>query len=329
MDRGSNRLWLATALMLGALALLCGSAAAGVTSGTDRGAAKGKGLTRAERNALDIARISARGGSWGVIVRVRFKGDVHAALGRGRLRRAAVAMILHPRSRRQRPAVLATRGPSKSMDTLRRTRSRNVMIVRDGRQLDFMVLGGGLEGVRRIEIKTVPDTRRGHSRAAVTRPLSRIELETLLRIAAADKGSVGAPSAPNPDPDICRLLREDARTYAKQEEDRSNERIQAIRRGDSKTVDELNRIIPQVKAARNRLRPVLGRNRCFRIDASFGYEHFQGFTHICGDFIYDLPVALFQPGAYRLFRLNEQTGVFEEVRGAFFAAAYGRSPRSR
>jgi hypothetical protein len=74
---------------------------------------------------------------------------------------------------------------------------------------------------------------------------------------------------------------------------------------------------------------VLGRNRYFSINASFGYEHFQGFTRICGDFIYDLPVALFQPGAYRLFRLNGQTGVFEELRAPSSRAAYGRSPRSR
>jgi hypothetical protein len=304
-------------LLAGTLVIVPGAANAGVRSVTDRGAAKARGLAPAERKALDIDRITARGGTWGLIVKVRFKGDLNAAMGRGHLRRAIVALILHPRSRGQRPAVLATRGPLRSPDTLRRTRSGDVAIVRDGRRLDFLVLGGGLQNVRRIEIKAIADVQRPRSRRAVSRPLTNAELNNLLAIAAADNGSVPGVPVPNPDPDICRLLREDARVYARQEEDRSNERIQAILRGESKKVDDLNRIIPQIKAARSRLRPVLGRNRCFSINTSFGYEHFQGFTRICGNFNYDLPVALFQPGAYKLFRLNEQTGVFEEVSGAF------------
>jgi hypothetical protein len=317
--RGNIRLWLATLSALGALALLPAPATAGVTSVTDRGTARAKGLSASERKALDIARITARGGSWGVIVRVRFKGNVHAALGRGRLRRAAVAMILRPRNRRQRPAVLAARGPARSMDTLRRTSSRNVTIVRDRRQVDFLILGGGLANVRRIDVKAIADMRRPRSRRAIVRPLTAAELELLLNTAPADGGSLAAPPAPDPDPDVCRLLREDAVTYARQEEERVAERNEAIRRGDRAQVEDLNRIIPQIKGARGRLRPVLGRNRCVKIDATFGYEHFQGFTHICGEFVYDLPVAQFFPGTYRLFRLDEQSGIFVEVPRAFFA----------
>jgi hypothetical protein len=277
-----------------------------------------RGLSAAERRALDIDTITASGASWGVTVRVRFKGDVRA-LGRGNLRSAIVAMVLRPRSGAQRPSALATRGPLRRLDTLRRTSTTDVGIVRDGRQIDFMVLGGGLANVRRIEIKAFASTPRAGARGSANRPMTNAELNNLLANAGADNGSVAAPGVPNPDPDICRLLREDARVYARQEEDRSSERIQAILRGQSAQVDDLNRIIPQIKRARSRLRPVLGRNRCFSINTGFGYEHYEGFTRICGDFTYDLPVALFQPGAYRLFRLNEQTGVFEEVRGAFFS----------
>jgi hypothetical protein len=306
-------------LLAATLAIVPGAAHAGVRSVTDRGAPTAGGLAPAERKALDIDRITARGGTWGVIVKVRFKGDLNAAMGRGHLRRAAAALILHPRGRAQLPAVLATRGPLRSPDTLRRTRSSNVAIVRDGRRLDFMLLGGGLQNVKRIEVKAIADVRRPRSRRALTRPLTAPELNQLLARAAGDTGSVPGVPVPNPDPDICRLLREDARTYAAQEEARSDERRRAVVRGDRRAVDDLNRIIPQIKNARARLRPVLGRNRCFSVNTSFGYEHFQGFTHICGGFTYDLPVAQFFPGAYRLFRLNETTGVFEEVPGAFFA----------
>jgi hypothetical protein len=312
-----HRLWLAATALAAAISVVPSTASAGVRSATDRGSPPARGLTTAERNALDIDRITARGGTWGLIVRVRFKGDVNAALGKGNLRNAVIAMVLNPRNRRQRRSVLATRGALNALDTLRATSSSNVGIVRDGRQVDFTILGPGLAGVRSIEIRALANVPRSRVRVAVTRALTNAELNNLLAQAAADTGSLTAPAAPNPDPDICRLLREDARTYARQEEDRSQERIQAILRGQSAKVDDLNRIIPQIKQARSRLRPVLGRNRCFSINTSFGYEHFQGFTRICGDFIYDLPVALFQPGAYRLFRLNEATGVYEEVRNAF------------
>jgi hypothetical protein len=304
------------ATLLAALGVAAPAAPAAERSAIDRGGVSTPGLTAAERRALDIDRITARGGPWGVIVRVRLKGDI-TALGRGRLRSAIVAMVLHPRSRTQRPSVLATRGPLNRLDILRRTRTADVDVVRDLREIDFMVLGGGLASVRRIEIKAFASAPRPRARGAVKRPLTVAELNNLLAQAPADDGSVAAP--PVADPDVCRLLREDARTYARQEEERSNERIQAILRGQSANVDDLNRIIPQIKTARSRLRPVLGRNRCFSINTSFGYEHFQGFTRICGDFNYDLPVALFQPGAYRLFRLNEVTGVFEEVPNAFDA----------
>jgi hypothetical protein len=301
------------------LALAPVPANADVTSAKDRGSPPRTGLTRAERKALDIDKVTARGSTWGVIVRVRFKGDVHRALGKGHLRRALITMVLQPRDSGQRAAVLATRGSPKRMDTFHSTSSTDVGILRDGRQIDFMVIGPGLERVRRIEVRALVNGPRLSARTAATRALTDAEVNNLLAIAAADNGSVRAPLAPNPDPDICRLLREDARTYARQEEDRSNERIQAILRGQGAKVDDLNRIIPQIKNARSRLRPVLGRNMCFSIGTSFGYEHYEGFTHICGSFNYDLPVALFQPGSYRLFRLNELTGIFEEVPRAFFA----------
>ena len=96
--------------------VLPASASAGSLTKRDRGGVSKAltnrlHLTTQERRALDIASVQVTGKEvFGVVVDVRFKGNVERRIGRGHLKRAAIALVLEPRSRRAKSTVIVTQG---------------------------------------------------------------------------------------------------------------------------------------------------------------------------------------------------------------------------
>jgi hypothetical protein len=167
-------------LVLLALALPV-TASAGTIAKRDSGGvpkkvAKRFGLTKKERRALDIAsvRVTGREG-FGVFVKARFKGNVERLLGRGHLRRAAIALVLRPKSKAARPSVLVTLGPAKAQRVLRRTRSRTVGVIRRGRTVTFFIRGAGFSGVASAQVKAIPRAPRPGRGAAAAQGVPGLE----------------------------------------------------------------------------------------------------------------------------------------------------------
>jgi hypothetical protein len=118
---------------------------------------RAKGVNDQERYALDIARVNATGGRFGLIVDVMFGGDTDALLGKGRLRDATVTVVLH---RRAGALTVSTRGP----DAAERS-GRDVIRRRE----TFQFFALGVSGVQRIEARVMVG-RRIVDRASVRRP---------------------------------------------------------------------------------------------------------------------------------------------------------------
>lgn len=317
----------------------------------DKGGAKGKGLTRTERKALDIKRVSARGGDFGVLVRVRFKGDLQESIGRRHLRRSLVALVLRPKSESGSPTVLATTGAAGKARTLRSSRSKRVGVVRDGDDLLFYVFGGGLDRVKRIQVKAFKRRPRARATGAADDIiLDQQALDAILDGTPADSASLPTPSTS--ESNICEVLLEEYRTYLRQLKERTKEANELDERKDQAEEELQNAGTPQEHAAAQkkldaaerasnaadetvetlqtiikRARRELVRFQCFKIVVrSVGYEHGQGFTDVCGEAAYDPPEAVFDdrgavlPQAV-LFRRRED-GSFERVKDAAFS---GRS----
>ena len=150
-----------------------GGALAGEVTGTDpAGDVKAKGLTAKERAAIDVVSMNVTGEEGlGLFATVTFKGNIQQAIGRGNLKRALVALILQPQPGKGSPAGLVTWGaelvykrkrisktktvlvPTTEAKDLRRTRSEQVGIVRNGRELFFFILGPGFSSVETVEVK--------------------------------------------------------------------------------------------------------------------------------------------------------------------------------
>jgi hypothetical protein len=164
-------------------------AAADARTKRDRGGPRGE-------PALDVARVTAIGSADGLVVSARMRGNFERQAGRGDLERAGIALILRPKSRSARPAILGTTGPSRRPTNLLRTRSRQVGVARIGRTVDFVIRGGGLENVRRIEVKTFErlPRRGGGARASDDIRISEEQANALLGDDGADKATVGTPS---------------------------------------------------------------------------------------------------------------------------------------
>jgi hypothetical protein len=195
---------LALGLILALLLVGAPSAAhAGAVHKLDRGGVKAKGLSRAQRAALDIKRVSAVGGSFGLVVSVRFKGNVQGLLGRGRLGRAAVALVLRPKRGRGSPAVLATTGRGKRARTLRRTRTKQVEVVRLGRELRFYVLGTGVSNLRRLQVKSFARLGRGARASDNEIVLDKALYDKIVNSEGSDQINLGPPSAA----EACKELR--------------------------------------------------------------------------------------------------------------------------
>ena len=155
--------------------VLPASASAGSLTKRDRGGVSKAPtqrlhLTTQERRALDIASVQVTGKEvFGVVVDVRFKGNVERRIGRGHLKRAAIALALEPRSRRAKSTVIVTQSAGNSQRIRRRTRSKNAGAIRTGRSVKFFVQGSGFSGVKAVE--GPHDSARAESREA--RPRGR------------------------------------------------------------------------------------------------------------------------------------------------------------
>lgn len=145
-------------MVVGLLLALTAPAHASTVSATDeRGDA---------RKAIDIVKVEAVGDvETGLLVTATFRGNIERRLGRGPLKRAAVAMILQPRTEEQLSAGVITQGPGSVGQTLERTRSGDVGVVRDGKRLTFFIAGTGSENVGSIVVRVIPAVQR---RAAAT-----------------------------------------------------------------------------------------------------------------------------------------------------------------
>jgi hypothetical protein len=144
---------------------------AGSITKRDRGGVSSKvakrfNLTRQERRALDVASVQVTGrNNLGVVVDVRFKGNVERLVGRGHLKRAAIALILEPKSRSAKSSVIVTQGPPTSQRIRRRTRSNSAGAIRTGRSVKFFIQGDGFGGVRAVKVRALPRAPRAATRA--------------------------------------------------------------------------------------------------------------------------------------------------------------------
>ncbi len=135
------------------------------TTATDRRRdVRATGINDLERRAIDIARVNATGGRFGLIVDVVFGGDADARLGKSGLRNATVALVLHRRG--------GARTTVSTRDTQR--------VVRQRETFQFFALG--VAGVQRIEVRVTIGGRTVDS-ATVRRPSSSTAAacETLAR----------------------------------------------------------------------------------------------------------------------------------------------------
>jgi hypothetical protein len=115
----------------------------------------GRGLTKKERQALDIASVHVVGEEGlGLFVTVTFKGNLQQRIGRGHLKDALVALVLQPMPGAGASAGLVTAGAGSIGETFRKTASKDVAVIRDGRRLHFVVLGPGFGHVESISVRT-------------------------------------------------------------------------------------------------------------------------------------------------------------------------------
>ena len=221
--------------------MLPAPALADTVSGTDRGGVRSRGLITAERRALDIDKLKAIGSEAGLLVSVDLKGNTQRRLGRGHLRRALVAVVLVPRSGSGgAPAVLATRGPGPTGETLRRTRSKDVLVTRDGDKLLFSFLGDVLANVARIEVATFTRAALRRARAA------QIPGQGQIFGAGARLADSTAVRVPDPAVAACETLR--AAVAAKERE------VDGLADGIKQYQNRLDRKIPALDRIKTQLR---------------------------------------------------------------------------
>jgi hypothetical protein len=286
---GTRRLTLLLAFAVVGPAAQVPVAEAGDVSVRDRGSVKSKGLTRAERSALDVQRVRARGAKIGLFVTVRFKGDFAGRIGRGRLKRALAALVLHPKGPKRKPSILATTGPAGKARTLRGTRSTDVGALREGRQVTFFIVGGGLAGVKRIEVKVFRARPRGSRRvrAAQLQLLPDEFGRAILEAEADDETGLGTPSLS--DEEFCRALLGDYKLNRRLLDERLDEsNREATGKGNTRPRKELDQTIADLGRLVRSLRTQLVRAGCIRYGVSaIGFEHGSGETVVCLDVSYN------------------------------------------
>jgi hypothetical protein len=191
----------AAALAVSSLVLLGAQiAGAGDVTQKDRaGDVSAKGLTKAERDAIDIVSVRVVGQEGlGVFVTATFRGDFEKWFGRGHLKNAVAVMVLHPKPGKGEPAGIVTEGAGKGERDLRQSRSETVATVRKGRELTFALVGGGFSNVDKVEVKVITDEKSASARVTAQSsppPLSRARWGKLLKQAGRDAAIATALAA--------------------------------------------------------------------------------------------------------------------------------------
>ncbi len=317
----------ATVLLLLALPA---PASADTTSKRDRGGSGSAGP------ALDIVRVTATGNAAGLVVSVRTRGNFERQVGRGDLKGAGMALVLRPKSSAARASLLATTGPSRRQTNLFRTRSRRVGIARIGRTVNFVIRGGGLESVGRIELRTFESLSRrsGGARAADDIRITEQQARTILGEDGVDTATVGTPSAGEAS---CPELLETART-ARATARQLNEYV--LRLLDARLPQSQVRAAQRAEAAVQELYATTlleAARKCGTGAEAIcsGYRHISAGTSIVGaDFGFtDIFGSRLTIQSFTFEYLNPETGRYEPVRGetndrtSMFPLAEGRLVR--
>jgi hypothetical protein len=143
-------------VLIGALWLASAAAAADVTGPDPAGDVKAKGLTAAERAALDVVSVRVVGEpGLGVFVTATFRGNFEQRVGRGHLKTALAALVLVPKPDAGIPAGLVTAGKGPVGTVLEHTGTEAVGAVREGKTVTFFVAGPGFENVASVEVRTL------------------------------------------------------------------------------------------------------------------------------------------------------------------------------
>ena len=118
-----------------------------------RGDMRVPGLTKAERSAMDITRISTLyDGAGLLIVDVRVAGNINGLMGRGHLRRALAGIMIQPR--RGRSTAIVTTGSRRAARAGERGPADALLVDRDRNQIRFIATG--VKNLRRVGAATVP-----------------------------------------------------------------------------------------------------------------------------------------------------------------------------
>ena len=152
---------------------------AGLAAGSDAAKRGARGATAArlsagEKKAMRIVSIKAStSAKAGVLVDVTFGGNMEQSLGRGGLKAGLVAVILHPKAVGSPTRYIAAEGAGAIGQTLTRSVSGKVGVVRNGSHFLFFVAGSGLGDVGSVEVKALPKVPAGsRSRPRETPPIS-------------------------------------------------------------------------------------------------------------------------------------------------------------
>jgi hypothetical protein len=175
-------------------------AGAGDVTQKDRtGDVSAKGLTKAERDAIDIVSMRVIGQEGlGVFVTATFKGNFAQLFGRGHLKNAVAVLVLHPKPGKGDPAGVVTEGAGKGERDLRVSRSEVVATVRQGRELTFLLAGGGFLNLATVEVKVVTETTSSTARTITQNAPPTLDAKRwkkLLKAAGRDAAAATALAA--------------------------------------------------------------------------------------------------------------------------------------
>jgi len=176
-------------------AVVCAPARAGIVTQADHGIVHQPGLTAVERQAITIMSVTAASDpSLGVIVTVRFKGDIERYLGQGDLNDGLLALILEPGAAKRAPTGLVEQGGGFTPATfsmlvrhgkretatpatvelfgaeyvLRTFKGGHYGAIRNGDEVMFHIAGPVLAGIGGIKVKVFVKSPFGSTKAAPT-----------------------------------------------------------------------------------------------------------------------------------------------------------------
>ena len=176
--------------------LVTSVASAGTITGPGRlGPVKAKGLTAAEGKAIEIASVRVTGVEGvGVFVTATFRGNIEQMLGRGHLTTGLVALILRPKDASFKTADLATTGAGAIGQTLAKTHSTDVGVLRDARRITFFIGGPGFGNVGKVQVKAFAAAPAPGSRSTQGSGVTPEKWEAIETDVAADEALLTAPS---------------------------------------------------------------------------------------------------------------------------------------